>query len=65
MRKLSKKAMPAVQAPAPEIEDRGMVRLGNTSLTAEFPPLKRPGPKIADRGMVRLGNTSLTAEFPV
>ena len=64
MRKSTEKTMPAVQAPTPRIEDRGTVRLGNGSITAEFPPLKRPGTEIADRGTIRLGNGSITAEFP-
>jgi hypothetical protein len=65
MRKLTEKTMPALKAPKPEIEDRGTVRLGNGSITAEFPPLKQPGPEIADRGTIRLGNGSITAEFPI
>jgi hypothetical protein len=65
MRKSTAKSTPAVKLPAPEIEDRGLVRLGNTSLTAAFPPLKCPDPQIADPGIIRLGNTSLTGRFPV
>ncbi|HTT80794.1 MAG TPA: hypothetical protein VMF86_14050 [Stellaceae bacterium] len=61
----TRKTMPALKAPTPEIEDRGAVRLGNGSITAQFPPLKRPGPEIVDRGAVRLGNGSITAEFPI
>jgi hypothetical protein len=64
MRKLTDKSMPALKAPKAEIEDRGIIRLGNGSIAAEFPPLKRPGPEIADPGTIRLGNGSITAEFP-
>jgi hypothetical protein len=65
MRKFTDKTMPSPKPSSPEIEDRGTIRLGNGSITAEFPPLKRPGPEIADRGTIRLGNGSITAEFPV
>jgi hypothetical protein len=63
MRK-SQKPMPAASHPAPEIADRGTVRLGDANVTAEFPPFARPAPEIADRGIVRLGDANVTAEFP-
>jgi hypothetical protein len=62
MRKINTKAMPAVQAPAPEIEDRKTVRFGSANVAAEMPPLKRPAPEVADRGSVRLGSANVTAE---
>lgn len=64
MRKSSRKPMPPVTHPAPEIADRGTVRLGDSNVTAEFPPLAHPAPEIADRGTVRLGDSNVTAEFP-
>ena len=63
MRKPTDKSMPALKAPTSDIEDRGTIRLGNGSITAEFPPLRRPRPEITDPGTVRLGNGSITAEF--
>jgi hypothetical protein len=65
MRTPTEKRMPPLKAPTPEIADRGTIRLGNGSITAEFPPLRRPGPEITDRGTIRLGNGSITAEFPM
>jgi len=63
MRKRTDKTMPTFKAPASTIEDRGTIRLGNSSVTAEFPPPKRPSAAIAERGTIRLGNSSITAEF--
>jgi len=64
MRKPNQKPMPPLSRPAPEIADRGTVRLGDSNVTAEFPPAARPAPEIADRGTVRLGDSNVTAEFP-
>jgi hypothetical protein len=63
MRKPNNKTMPALKAPTADIEDRGTIRLGNASITAEFPPVRRPRAEIADPGTIRLGNGSITAEF--
>lgn len=63
MRKPADKTMPTFKTPTPRIEDRGTIRLGNSSVTAEIPPLRRPSAEIADRGTIRLGNSSVTTEF--
>ena len=65
MHKFADDRMPPLTAPTVEIQDRGTIRLGNGSITAEFPPVRRPTPEIADRGTIRLGNGSITAEFPM
>jgi hypothetical protein len=40
------------------------VRLGDSCITAVFPPLRQPRPEIADRGTVRLGDSCNAAVFP-
>ena len=49
--------------PKPETADRGTVRLGDSCITAEFPPLRPSKTETADRGTVRPGDASITAEF--
>jgi hypothetical protein len=63
MRKQTTTNLLPLKMPSQQIEDRGTVRYGNGSITAEFPPLKQPGPDIEDRGTLRYGNGSITAEF--
>ena len=57
---------PPLREPRPETADRGAVRLGDSCITAVFPPLRQPEPEaeIADRGTVRLGDPCITAVFP-
>ncbi len=64
MKQPTKRGMPALQSPTPEIADPATVRLGSAGITTSFPPLRRPDPKIADRGMVRLGSAGITTSFP-
>jgi len=46
----------STRAPAPEIEDSGKVRIGNTS--PSFPPVRVAPCSTADNGKVRIGNFS-------
>ena len=55
-------AFPPLRQTRPEIADRGTVRLGDSCITAVFPPLRQP--ETADRGTVRLGDSCITAAFP-
>jgi hypothetical protein len=50
-----------LRQPKPETADRGTVRLGDSCITAAFPPLRQPKPETADRGTVRLGEACMTA----
>ena len=52
---------PPLVQPKPEIADRGTVRLGDSCITAAFPPLCSQ----SDRGTVRLGDACITAAFPL
>lgn len=58
-----KMASKKLEAPKPEIADRGAVRLGSGMISATFPPLRAPKPEVADRGAVRLGSGMITAGF--
>ena len=53
---------PPLRQPKPEIADRGTVRLGDSCITAAFPPLSQP--ETGERGTVRLGDPCITA-FPL
>ena len=64
MKQPTKRGMPALQSPTPEIADPATVRLGSAGITTSFPPLRRPEPEIADRGTVRLGSCGITTGFP-
>ena len=56
---------PPLRQPKPETADRGMVRLGDSCITAAFPRAWQPKPETGDRGTVRLGDASITAAFPL
>jgi hypothetical protein len=57
------RGFPPLRQPEPETADRGTVRLGDSCITAVFPPLRQP--ETADRGTVRLGDSCITAAFPL
>jgi len=59
-----KRVAQTLRLPKHEIADRGTVRLGSGSITAELPPLRLPKHEIVDRGTVRLGSGSISPELP-
>lgn len=54
---------PKLQLPAAKIADIGKVRIGDGTITGEFPSVRLPRRKVADPGNVRLGDGTITGVF--
>jgi len=63
MRKSPTRKTP-LKLPNPETDDRGAVRLGSATHSADLPILKLPDNEVSDSGAVRLGSATHSADLP-